>query len=116
MPFALVLHSCVRAAVSTNQSSIFHFMLAMLPPGTSPGPGRESPLPESGVRFAIHPATGQLIMRETAPADCEPFGASVGRRPPRHDMFILKVGTRGPAPLQLQPLRSPVLLVMMPSF
>ncbi len=105
----------VRAAVGTSRSSGLCFMPAILPPGTSPGPGRESPLPESGVRFAIHPATGQLIMRETAPADSEPFGASVGRKPSRHDTFLLKVGTRGPALLQLQPGRSPVLQGMLPA-
>ena len=53
---------------------------------------REAPLPEGGIRFAIHPVTGLLLTTQTQPSSRDSSGpASPGHKPQRVDKFIVKV-------------------------
>lgn len=53
---------------------------------------RGAPLPEGGIRFAIHPVSGLLLTTETQPSSKEASSApSPGHKSQRVDRFIMKV-------------------------
>lgn len=56
---------------------------------------RGAPLPEGGIRFAIHPVSGLLLTTENQPSSEEASSAPPpGHKPQRVDRFIIKVSAR----------------------